>query len=168
MRPLDWNYKNSNAKMVEVEGIKVFVIESVPSMVNLEIEGELIDGKSQHSVSFHFEYNSKGEKGISPESTPFWIALSKKLVDFYGGKIDYKDTDLSDLDYEVKSQRRYVTHETWQKNENAKFAIKPLTIMDLKEVENDAAFSVDETVEWNVIEKRMDAYYKKEVLDLLG
>lgn len=34
-----------------------------------------------------------------PPSTPFWIAVCRRVVDVFGGAVDYSDSDESEVDY---------------------------------------------------------------------
>ena len=51
---------------------------------------------------YFFEPDEYNGRLISCRSTPFWCAMANRLVDFFGGVVDYNDCDDSDIDYEVE------------------------------------------------------------------
>lgn len=101
----------------------------------------LIDGRERHFVYFHFE----GERGtgdirkydrvsLNPPSTGFWQALGRKLVDTFGGEVDYVDNDSIEFNYSRRPNRLNgaCAGDAWDKHQRRIFDLKPLTKADLK------------------------------------
>ena len=55
--------------------------------------------------SYFFECNKDG-RCLYVASTSFWIAVSKRLVDFFGVSIDFNDSDSVEVDYSVPWKTR--------------------------------------------------------------
>lgn len=90
--------------------------DQAPEMVNIEFT---VPGEYSRTIKFHFEINgsepaggpqSHGWKFIHMPSTALNIALAKAVVDLFGGKVVYQDTengkDFSNPDYE-KPEYKY-------------------------------------------------------------
>lgn len=84
---------NPAVSWTEVNGVEIKTT-SVPSMVNIVFGGR--------HCSYFFEHESGGRL-VYTKSTSFWIAVSKRLVDFFGGEVDFNDCDESDVDYKKKA-----------------------------------------------------------------
>ena len=56
----------------------------------------LLDGEPE-DVMYHFEWDEPdvAGRGLLPSSTPFWCAVGKRLVEFFGGSVGYMDWDNS-------------------------------------------------------------------------
>lgn len=92
-------------------GVKIKTNEHVPTMVEIVITlnpenplgAEIIksDGNAngEYWLTYHFESGPMGEPLIMPKSTAAKIALSKALIKFFGGTIDFNDSDSSELDF---------------------------------------------------------------------
>jgi hypothetical protein len=84
---------HGNGTHVEVDGVEVRAT-SVPGMAEIVLRGKMADGESAHSVNFHYCSRSRRGKIVNflhPPTTPFWCAVGKRLVDFFGGEIVYDD-----------------------------------------------------------------------------
>jgi hypothetical protein len=121
---------------VTVSGATVDPSRCLAPMVEIilrEPEGKaLIDGAAVHTCYYHFEGRG-GKRLLGMPSTDFWTAIAKRLVDFFGGSVDYNDCDEVKIDYE-KPTRRVIDAEDglpWQRFETAKFNVTPLTLEDL-------------------------------------
>jgi hypothetical protein len=59
----------------------------------LNINGKLVDGDDRHSCYFHHCARFKGKlyNTVSCTATPFWCAICKGLVKFFGGFVMYND-----------------------------------------------------------------------------
>lgn len=80
-------------------------------------------------VLYHFEPGCGGRL-LMPRSTAWWIAAGKRLVDFFGGSIDFNDCDDSDVDYErpkPRGRNNPENGEPWRAFQEALFAVEPLT-----------------------------------------
>lgn len=49
-------------------------------------------------VIYHFEWDEPG-RGLLPNSTPFWIAVGQRLVEFFGGSVIYRDDGDQTVDF---------------------------------------------------------------------
>jgi hypothetical protein len=91
---------------------------------------------------YYFEFGDKGERGLMPASRPYWLAVGKKLVDTFGGRIDYSDFDDCHNDYEVENR----WPEDWEDTafvrlEDMLRAIQPVTREEIRAMEKFAAYS---------------------------
>ncbi len=86
------------------------VVDSFEVTTNDFSSGEMIGlsfldplGKSRHMSLFyeHSDVKLYNHKMISARSNFLWVGLGRKLVDIYGGKLDYNDGDNVSVDYEV-------------------------------------------------------------------
>lgn len=84
---------------VEVEGVEVKGLPTLPGCADIIIKDET--GEVSYYVLYHFEWQHDGTRGLMPRSRPDWLAIGKGLVDFFGGQIDYSDSDDVDVDYKV-------------------------------------------------------------------
>lgn len=95
----------------------------------------LVDGDESHYVMYHFEWEGTevhGARGLLPPSTPFWVAAGIKLVDFFGGHIDFNDCDTIDVDHVAPpSALPAVDGPDWQDYQHAIAAIEPITRDDM-------------------------------------
>jgi hypothetical protein len=77
-----------------------------PETPEIELKGKMVDGKEDHSVLFFYEGDHNGKwRSMSPPSTPFWQAVGRGLVKFFGGELDLNDCDSKDCDYKVKPRK---------------------------------------------------------------
>lgn len=104
----------------------------LPACANITItapEGEeLADGERAHFVMYHFEGGAKGERLMLPPSTPFWIAVMRGVIDFFGGTLAYDDCD-DKISYR-KSARKDIhasDGEQWYQLQKRKLAVNPIT-----------------------------------------
>lgn len=119
------------------------------TMINLELVGGglMVDGTDHHYC--HFFYCSRNEETgkivncLYPRSNPFWCALGKKLVQFFGGSVQFNDCDSAKGKNVYRSKRHcpvdkhgLTPHDgkEWNEYQKAMSEIKPLTIKDLEEV----------------------------------
>jgi hypothetical protein len=128
-----------------VEGVKVNPT-SVPTMAEIFIEApkgeKQVDGNANHFTYYHFE-NPDGRREIAPRSTAFWIAVGKRLVKFFGGKLDYQDCDGGAFNYFAPKPRKSNSPEDgkpWEGFKRALYSIKPLTMAELKAAQKHAAY----------------------------
>jgi len=77
---------------VLVPGVQVLP-SVVPECAEININFEAQDGV-EHWVVFQFEVSgTNGARLLSPPSTPLWCAVGTALVNFFGGQVDYNDSD---------------------------------------------------------------------------
>jgi hypothetical protein len=106
-------------------------------------DGEkLVDGETGHYCLYHFEGSGKGERLLMPRSTPFWIAMGRGLVDFFGGTLDYSDCDAVDVDYKRPARKDIHVEDgdEWSAFQERKLAVKPITKADLAQWKEVAAY----------------------------
>jgi hypothetical protein len=126
--------------------------ECAEIMIRSSQEQPLVDGHKNHWVLWHWEPSEKYHCHVmQPPSTPFWIAVGKGLVDFFGGKLDYNDCDSKDIDYEARGRVRLGEYSEdgigWEKLQNAKLNLKPITMADMKKMDKHAAYDLRECLE---------------------
>ena len=132
---------------VEVKGVKTSVMDVLPMCPNIIFEGMTIDGESGHYVMFHGEcsYGHGQWKLLMPRSTPFWIAMGKKLIETFGGKMDCNDCDEKKINFSLPKPRKYndpEDDEPWEKLQQAIWDITPITQKDLIAARKYAAYDV--------------------------
>tara|TARA_R110000824_G_scaffold52052_11_gene144737 strand:+ start:2135 stop:2749 length:615 start_codon:yes stop_codon:yes gene_type:complete len=138
---------------VTVPGVEVKNTGSI-SMVDILLKGDLIDGEPNHYYYWHFE-GQGGTRYFGPKSTAFWIAVCKGLVDFFGGELIYNDCSSSVCDYSRISRHSNSTDgfrfdhgdDLYHFMNERKRNLKPLTLDDLKEVHEHAAYQTPEIFE---------------------
>ncbi len=91
-----FNMGNSDGGATYVDGITVNAAGSVDT-VQINFDG-------RYALYFFEPDIAIGKRLFYPKSTPFWIAACKRLVDFFGGTIDYNDCDEKAVDYRVKAK----------------------------------------------------------------
>ena len=125
---------------ISVPGVTVEASSS-PTLAKIMLEGPMIDGEEAHMGYWHFE-GSGGRRTFDPKSTAFWIALCRKLVDFFGGELVYADCDASLCDYRVTQRFAYdmdddAIFDTLQERLRT---LEPLTSDAIEACENMAAY----------------------------
>lgn len=95
-----------------------------------------------YSATYFFEWEAGG-RGIIVGSYPFWIALARRLVDFFGGSVDYSDCDDVDCDYSAPEQPGIAarTDEDWHLMKRRKRELRPLTPEEIEAVGRAAAYA---------------------------
>ena len=96
-----------------------------------------LDGYEGHHVMFHGEPGD-GCHGkyrlLMPRSTPFWIAIGTKLIQFFGGEIDFNDCDSKGMDLKRKKPRKWndpSNGKSWQDLQKDMWGLKPIAKDDL-------------------------------------
>lgn len=113
---------------------------SVVSLVDIRFFDEI--RQVHRYVNYHFEFGMKGERGFMPRSRAYWLAVGKKVVDAFGGRLDYADCDDSDADYEVEVR----WPEEWERNpgyqqlQTILRGITPVTAEDIAAMADFAAY----------------------------
>lgn len=124
-----------------VDGVFFESFSSLPSCVN--IVWKQPNGKCRN-VLYHFEPGGGKGRLIMPRSTTFWIAVCIRLVDFFGGEVDFNDCDYTDVDY-AKPHRPLkevcpVDDLPWQEFQQRKWDIPPLTQAELDAADKFASY----------------------------
>lgn len=108
--------------------------------VEVIFEGKHPDGVGRHDASYYFEATDPQGKQVRylhcGSSTAFWVTLGERLVDVFGGTVDYNDCDESEEDYTARAKSRHVGTEQdndkyyrWKEFLNT---IKPITADDIR------------------------------------
>ena len=115
---------------------------SIPECCNIEWTD--LDGEPRN-VLYHFEFGDDGCRGMLPRSTPFWLAIGMKLVDFFGGELDKNDSDSVDCDYQkpVRNDISASDGKEWEKFQKRLLAVKPLTRADIDAEKKHASYDRD-------------------------
>jgi hypothetical protein len=143
---------NGNGWYVEVKGVKVKASNAVPTMLYIEIdltrtENEVAAALREqegdvYQMSYHLESGKLGESHIIPKSSAEKIALARALVGFFGGWIDYNDSDSRAVNF--RAPRHPQLHATngkrWQQFEQSMWDLRPLSKKDVAKVAKWAAY----------------------------
>ena len=95
-----------------------------------------------HYVLYFFEPSEVAGRLMMPRSTAFWIAVGKRLVDFFGGELDYNDCDSKDVDYRRKRRTDCMPNDgkPWYAFQERKLKIKPITDEEYTDAAKHAAY----------------------------
>ena len=137
----------------KVDGVSIASCTSLPECCSIHLDAgldeKLIDGEQSHNVLWHWE-PSEGMDNyhlMMPSSTAFWIAVGIEVCKFFGGCIGYNDCDDQHIDRHIKGMREINNPEdgkAWDDFQEAKMAVKPLTMEYLKHVDQYASYSMRE------------------------
>jgi hypothetical protein len=134
---------------LRVPGVEVKQTSSV-EMAEISIRSTghvLVDGEDIHYLFYHFE-SSRGGRSLGPRSTAYWIAIAHRLVDFFGGTIDYQDCDNVEVDYKrPRKASRYNCPEDgddyWNFYKRLS-EVKPITEEEMQHFDKFAAYKISE------------------------
>jgi hypothetical protein len=134
--------------------VKYHGYDNIPGMMGVAIHhgDPKITGQKVFGFSYHFEfggYREKGDsRGIIMRSWACNIVVCKKLVDFFGGWVDYQDCDSIDVDYNVKPKSDKMNcpedGDEWQNLQERIMAVQPITQEELDDAERHAAYKESE------------------------
>ena len=141
---LPWAWKDLGGgrdphQYVEAAGTKVNTFEHAPGMLELELRGPMVDGDEVHSATWHYQGDAGFHQLNCGNATPYWQALAMRLVDCFGGTVDFNDCDSSDIDYVAPHPGWDLLHrrnEDYVRMQRLLAELVPLTIEDLKAVAN--------------------------------
>ena len=136
---------------IRVSGATIKGNENVPQICDIVLKGELIDGEKEHFAYYHFEVSGfqppnekrKYSRMVSQRMSPFWIAVGIKLAMFFGGAVDFNDSDDNDFDMVFGKPRKWNDEEDgepWQNFQREMFELKPVTKEDLEEAKKFASY----------------------------
>lgn len=135
--PVERHVHNPRTWWTVVNGVKVDTT-SVPEMV-------MIRWGDRHTT-YHFEYRPGGRLML-PRSTAFWIAAGNRLIEFFGGSIDWSDCDAVDVDREFLAKTRDEnspeTGDAWVAFQERLLALKPLHHDEIAAMREHAAYDND-------------------------
>lgn len=130
---------------VAVDGVSVKGYERMPQLAEISLDGPCVDGETVHGIAYHFEWSGgevPGCTGLMPRSTPFWCAVMRRVVDFFGGSIDFNDSDETELDYFAPvAHRAAADGRPWQEFQDAIASVEPVTPAEMDEARKWAAYS---------------------------
>lgn len=137
---------NASYTYLEVPGVEVsqgYFFEGA----RIDIRGRLVDRETRHSVTFFFEdsRNPDFSRLLMPKSTPYWLAIGKGLISFFGGILIYNDDPANGFIH-VPKWREHYNREDMKENcarQNELFSISPLKSEDLDAMSPFAALSDD-------------------------
>ena len=139
-----YSIAKSDGVFMQVNGVKVENCDHQPTMVTIKLDagegGKLVDGEQGHYTFWHFE----GQNGPStmPRSTPFWIAVMRRAVEFFGGTLVYSDCGDMEPDLTFPEQPDIHTEDNpgWDAFQLRKLSVKPITKQDMIECREVAAY----------------------------
>lgn len=135
--------RHSNYTFVRVDGVRAQVT-SIPEMAEIVIDRQTVDGETDHHVNYHFEGDDgDGTHAMIPRSTAFWIAVMRRVVDFFGGDLTYSDYE-GGIDYRVEPRNNSVSDENWEVLQDRLRAVKPVTEAEWRACDQYAAYKIDE------------------------
>lgn len=145
--PFEKIYLKNDGWYVECQGVSVGST-SFPEMVEIEINGNMVDGENMHHVNYHFEVSDSKRthyRLLISRSTAFWIMIGKRLVDFFGGELDYSDSDKSEVDY--SAYHVYINNPEdnapWQKLQERMTLVTPISQAELEQADLIAAYKME-------------------------
>lgn len=124
-----------------VEGVKVKP-SSIPECADINIEGPFSDdvipyrnGQVGLYVLYHFEPEYDGRL-LYPRMSNFWVAVGKRLVQFFGGQVDYNDCDAVEINFRRRPKSRKMNApsdgSSWYDFQERLLKLKPLTRDELE------------------------------------
>jgi hypothetical protein len=122
--------ESGNARWVDVDNAKVGHT-SMPKCAEITAEGPM----GTVRALWHFEFGEGASRGMLPTSRPTWIAIARRMVEFFGGKVDYQDTDAVEVNYSAKKPRKVNNpsdDKAWDDFHNELWQLKPLTKAEIE------------------------------------
>ena len=111
--------------------VRVPGIDAKNSLFSAGIGEINFDGR--HAL-YHFE-SSYGGRLLNCGGSQFWCAVGRRLVDFFGGYVDYNDCDDIAADYKRRPKSRAVNAPTsdsnWMKFQNRLMRVKRIHMDEL-------------------------------------
>jgi len=139
-------FSSGNGWAADVDGVGVSSFRKDSGLASCA----QITVKDKMYVMFHFEASHysgvpRGAKLLMPRATAQWIAIGKRLVDFFGGDLfwnDCADNDKPDYSVRWKSPSKVSPdgNKPWQDLQERIMAIEPITKAELAEAQTHAAY----------------------------
>lgn len=136
-----YNEHGHSGYWAECEEVKIETT-SFPDMAEIILPHTNDLQSEGHFTSYHFE-SKDGTKTLYPRSTPYWLAVCKKLVIFFGGTMDYQDCDDGEVDFKARKPRKSNSPENdkpWSDFHDAILALTPVTVEDVEAMRPFAAY----------------------------
>ena len=143
---------NEESGYLLVDGVRINSVDGgkregkyfggMPGMAEMHFEGDMVDDEDLHFGLWHFE-GSGGTRFFGPRSTPFWIAICRRLVDFFGGELVYYDISGSLCDYRKiprfsnDVEDEYGGSDLFLRMAERKRNLKPITLEELADAESE-------------------------------
>ena len=141
----DGKYATTGPYGARVEGVKAEAC-SFPELAAITIENG-IGGTGRHCY-WHWESEPNiaipNAHMLSPKANPFWIAVGKRLVDFFGGIMVYSDCD-GNIDHAANRPRdtNFVqTGKAWADFQDEMLALQPVTLEEYHEANKLSAYTM--------------------------
>jgi hypothetical protein len=143
---------------VEGAGTKTCGISGMDAITLRAPDGlTLVDGETNHFASFHYcsRYNGRIYNKLYPTSNVFWCALSKRLVQWFGGVLIYNDCGYLKGKNVFRSKRHCPVDRhgllsedgpSWQKYQDALLKVKPLTMLDIEAANEVSGYKMERSV----------------------
>jgi hypothetical protein len=145
------HHSNSKSWGVEVKGAEAIPCAHVPTMCTINLTSpkgkRFVDGEEVHFCYYHFEPSGmkpgQSARLLTIRSTPFWLAIGVELVKFFGGRIDFNDSDTKSTDFRrsyPKIPNNIEDGRKWQAFQEKIFNTKPITRKDMQRMRHHAAY----------------------------
>jgi hypothetical protein len=137
------NFHNNSGWYANVNGVKAVSAESSPELF-------IIQWLDSEGYKRHMYWNFEGENNtriLYPSSTAFWVALSARLVEFFGGQLNICDTgDDIDLDVPAKSdaENRPKEDPDWTNFQQRIMDLKSISSAELNAYASKAAYGSED------------------------
>ncbi len=145
-QPRKEQFQSGDGWAVRVDTIRYRTHDYLPQCPTIEwIQHSTVDKVEEyHSVMFHYEPEHGSHRLIMPPSTAWWLAAGKRLVDFFGGELDYNDSDSTDVDYRKRKKSDEVNSPEdtpeWEVFQQRMFEVKPITEKEIKDMVKHAVY----------------------------
>ena len=94
-------------------------------------------GHNHFAYYFHESFVDPNYFLLTAGDCDFWKVVGKKLVTFFGGYVDYYDSDDNTCDFKVKAKPnnvvRPITGRPWEIFQEKLLKLKPITIEEIEE-----------------------------------
>lgn len=125
-----WVVYSRGHEWSEVPGIQAKT-SMFPEMANIIFDNRY--------CSYHFEGDRHDGPTLIMASTPFWIAVAKRVVDFFGGEADFNDCDDIDIDHFMSPKSRQMNSpsdgQPWINLHHRIMEVKPVTLEEMGDLE---------------------------------
>ena len=139
LKPILTSIPSVNVKGATVKGYDSW---GLATCANIEIEATPLT-KMPHHVMYFFE-PEEGGRLLCPRSTAFWLAVGQGLVTFFGGRLDFQDSDIAEVgDFshaKPRSRNNPTNGREWDAFQRALYALPALTKADLTVMRKFAAY----------------------------
>lgn len=98
-------------------------------------------GEARHLL-YHFEFDDDGSRGILLRAYAVNIALGVRLVEFFGGEVDFNDSDDSERDFTAKGLPfcNASDGKEWDTLQKAQYELRPITVSEANQYTKHAAY----------------------------